>query len=781
MSMYVNTRYDKFMATVTVTCDSIDQIDLKDKGFRIDFTDQLEAADQAANISRMNSEKVSYEQEAYSPLEKYYIDPATGEPTDKTNAEVISELNEIIVTNEKIIQDVRRSKTMTPTQKEIAIQNATDAIAAAQAQLDPMYPFMTNLQVIDKLKAELSELVSQMRNATEEQRKALEARYKELKAKIDELEKPIKDLEYGTPEDCSLCKGEKVVCMYCAGTGKNPDTGEACYYCGGMGRAHDHDSAMECPECHGTGIDEENHKPGIQDLITQTCQPFLSITNENSDVFCNADDETLIRNGMQYWINEDKKSMTFRFIPQLNSTSCARCEGTGDHEGDSFIKHTNCKTCNGEGYVIAGYSYYKQPCSFCNQGVKSVDETKRALYSFGGCYSYDETKGFYWDSQDEADAVEYDSEDEANAAVEELGLTGLVTIYSKYHADLNITKYQVFCNSGWYIKTDSGEYQFGAYEGIANTISYDGDEAAYADAEKLGLTDIIEIRNKPILCNHCNGRTYVQATRVEKQRCSDCNGTGKGEDELVEDKCKACQGTGETPRLALFQSLICVVAFDYNNATRFEVCMLPRLMTGDIEKAPIGTEPDVTPGVKVEDPVLGLGTWTTTEYDYSAKEDIIISHPLPDEEVRDGMGELPRPDYEFNSPLDKDHLYVNNTEGTKSPKVPLYICKSSAYISDDLIDRGYEFDWSKFKSDLYDIGAQTALDIPWTINGQTTTANLEPLTAEITLVPTYMGDDEELKEANKLNVCCYEIVQSISSEKNTPVYSKNQLRIVLAV
>lgn len=47
--------------------------------------------------------------------------------------------------------------------------------------------------------------------------------------------------------------------------------------------------------------------------------PMLVITNKNSSVYCNADYESLLRNGMQYWIGDDNKSMYFRFIPQINA------------------------------------------------------------------------------------------------------------------------------------------------------------------------------------------------------------------------------------------------------------------------------------------------------------------------------------------------------------------------------------------------------------------------------------------------------------------------------
>lgn len=47
--------------------------------------------------------------------------------------------------------------------------------------------------------------------------------------------------------------------------------------------------------------------------------PMLSINHKNSNVYCNADYESLLRNGMQYWISDDKKSLYFRFVPQLRA------------------------------------------------------------------------------------------------------------------------------------------------------------------------------------------------------------------------------------------------------------------------------------------------------------------------------------------------------------------------------------------------------------------------------------------------------------------------------
>lgn len=379
---------------------------------------------------------------------------------------------------------------------------------------------------VAKLETEIAELRMELYYAVKPEDK--QTLSQAITAKIEELntlKAPIIEIEQGKAIECPVC--------------------------GGTGTVDGH----ICTNCNGTGTVMTK---GINSYVADTSKPMLSITNGNGDckpdVFCNADDETLIRNGMQYWVNEDKKSMTFRFIPQLNA-----------------------------------------------------------------------------------------------------------------------------------------EYKF--------------------------------------------------------------------------------------------QSVVCMLAFDYDNVIRFEVSLMPRLITGDIEKYQ----------KKQPDPVLGQGTWTTTAYDVSAKETVVVSHPAgPSEYVDDDkrihpeeqfkVGELPRTDFEWNSPIDRDHLYVNNTPVTKESEiVPLYVCKSSAYISQDLNDAGYEFDWSKFKSELYNVGAESAIEIPYTINGTNDHDSITPKTASIKLVETYTGHNNQLTNLNTMNVNYYEIIQEIRSEETKKQISKNQLRCVVAV
>lgn len=481
MSMYVDTKYQNFLATVTVKSDSIDAIDLYNPSFRIDFTNQFDAAANAIKIAELIDERTGYE---------------------KLHAEEIAEI-------------------------ESELKKTRDDLRYAEGS---------------------------------EESERLQAACKTLTVQLNSVTRDIWRCEHGKYNDCETCSGTGFV------------------------------GDEICETCKGKCLNmSEKLNNGIEDYLNVTNTPMLSISNDSDvkpDVYCNADDETLIRNGMQYWINEDKKSMTFRFIPQL----------------------------------------------------KVISDTQIA-------------------------------------------------------------------------STDS-------QSGSSETITTE-------------------------------------------------------------------------PNPMPFQSVVCVVAFDYNNVVRFEVSLIPRLISGDIEKQdPL--EPD---------PILGQGTWNTSAYNTQTKETDIIAHPLPNsvcdpdrleivpdadkihpDLVKSDVGEIPRTDYEWNSSIDRDHLYINNTDGTiPEQKVPLYICKSSAYISQALMDEGYKFDWSKFKSDLYDVAAGSAVEIPYTINGGTDLKSLEPVTASAVLVETYQGEDPELLELNKTEFNMYEVVQMLETSSTMPIVSKNQLRCRVAI
>lgn len=234
---------------------------------------------------------------------------------------------------------------------------------------------------------------------------------------------------------------------------------------------------------------------------------------------------------------------------------------------------------------------------------------------------------------------------------------------------------------------------------------------------------------------------------------------------------------------AFINSIVVAVSFDQYNATRFEVCMLPKLLTGNIEK--VLKKPDE----KVEDPIIGVGKWTTSSYDISAGKTVVTDHPTTAEYSDvSGNGELPRTDYIYNGEVDENHIYLNNTPYTSSTVVPIYQCESSAFISTDLMDAGFEFDWSKFKSDLYNVGAQSSIDISATVNGLSVDTSaawwegLEPIDATAVLVPTYTATDEPaIASANSAVFKMYKIVQTLSSDSQKPIYSESQLRCEVCI
>lgn len=236
--------------------------------------------------------------------------------------------------------------------------------------------------------------------------------------------------------------------------------------------------------------------------------------------------------------------------------------------------------------------------------------------------------------------------------------------------------------------------------------------------------------------------------------------------------------TPQTNARCKFQSIVVIVAFDYRNAARFEVCLMPRLITGELTKAEAGksnysiTYPTIDPFVPDHD-------WTS-----SAKEadgEIVTNVHFDDY----------RPDYEFNDENDDDHFYANNTPHTETmaeaPEhsatkiVPLYVLKSSAFLTNDIANSGYTYNWSKFKSELYDVAGLSSMPIPFDINGATTIGAIEPTTVSGTLVSSYTGTDPAIIAMNTVEMNLYEITQYIETSANMPMFSQNQVRTTVAI
>lgn len=233
-----------------------------------------------------------------------------------------------------------------------------------------------------------------------------------------------------------------------------------------------------------------------------------------------------------------------------------------------------------------------------------------------------------------------------------------------------------------------------------------------------------------------------------------------------------------------FQSIVVMCAFDYQNVTRFEVCLMPRLITGDLQKVDnnisfYGMNPPIA------DPVIGSGEYTYQKYIPSSQETQIFS----------ASGEFPRPDYIFNNEnVDIDHMYVNNTPWTLSANdeypqkatsalTPLWMVPSTAYISEDLVSEGYNFDWTKFESTIYDVATLSSKPIPYYINGESaaSSTSLEPINVTEKLVPTYNGTDAELTRLNEISLQSYKIQQYIETSSNEPIFSQNQIKLSISV
>ena len=249
-----------------------------------------------------------------------------------------------------------------------------------------------------------------------------------------------------------------------------------------------------------------------------------------------------------------------------------------------------------------------------------------------------------------------------------------------------------------------------------------------------------------------------------------------------------------------FQSIIVVCALDYQNVARFEVCLLPRLITGDLQKAvkvpesahsactAWSAESNYGCTYPEDDPVIGSGWYAVTSFNPITKE--IESSAT--------SGEYPRPDYIFNNDtVDNNHLYVNNTPWTVSADdeypnkttkeedyTPLWCIPSTAFISEELASGAYNFDWAKFKSEIYDAAALTSMPIPYNVNDCTEVSDdvpPDPVISAVTLVPTYNGSAEDVKALNRLTLNAYQIWQFIETSADKPTFSQNQVKLTLAI
>lgn len=54
-------------------------------------------------------------------------------------------------------------------------------------------------------------------------------------------------------------------------------------------------------------------------VITEASAPLATVTKDNVATYCNTDEESLIRNGFQFWVSEDHKTMEMRFVPKNNA------------------------------------------------------------------------------------------------------------------------------------------------------------------------------------------------------------------------------------------------------------------------------------------------------------------------------------------------------------------------------------------------------------------------------------------------------------------------------
>lgn len=187
-------------------------------------------------------------------------------------------------------------------------------------------------------------------------------------------------------------------------------------------------------------------------------------------------------------------------------------------------------------------------------------------------------------------------------------------------------------------------------------------------------------------------------------------------------------------------SLIVIVGFDNQNVTKFDLCLMPRLVTGPVE---------VSDRVTRDDPVLSAAS--------------------------------ARPDYPFNGPEDVDYLYVNNADGHQTSAgelTPEYVVRSSAFISRDVVGANTDelFNWNSFKSDLFDGNAQTGIPIPYTINGATDTSTVEtPDMIDLEILPGHTLSGVYMYKINQY------IDVSAMNNQDPITFAKNKVRLSVAI
>lgn len=236
-----------------------------------------------------------------------------------------------------------------------------------------------------------------------------------------------------------------------------------------------------------------------------------------------------------------------------------------------------------------------------------------------------------------------------------------------------------------------------------------------------------------------------------------------------------------------FQSVVVVVAFDYQNIARFEVCLMPRLITGDLEPYANATNKqgklDDVPVVSQDnDPFVPVYNRSTSSK--TPEGEVVWTEVDPPDRYR--------PDYQFNDDTDDNHFYANTTPYTTDMKaqpehagtevVPLYVLRSSAFITEDIEESGYTYNWSKFKSEIHDIANLSSMPIPFNINRSTATdSTIEAQNKKITLVSSYTGNDAEIQGLNEVDAKLFEITQFIETSAQVPVFSQNQVRVTVAI
>lgn len=187
--------------------------------------------------------------------------------------------------------------------------------------------------------------------------------------------------------------------------------------------------------------------------------------------------------------------------------------------------------------------------------------------------------------------------------------------------------------------------------------------------------------------------------------------------------------------------LYCVIGFDFDkfeitNRKAFDICLFPKLITGDFEKA----------NPSEDDPVLPSGTV--------------------------------RPDYPFNGSADINNLYVNNGPlAISGQEVPVEILKTSACTTDYINGiLGYDFIWDTLESSLVDETAGTSIELPFTVNGASSTSSIQPVSSTSAKI---INDDSIVSQNNTLSgIRIYEIVQTIETTGNES-YLKDRVKIAV--